>query len=200
MCLPGLKSISAQKRKAQEVSLGLSFTRISKSTISTVSTGIRFTTIPDATPPSFQVPPLSSSPLSMASKAPPLQPPTTISTVFNPMMGHISSAYSAQVSRDLSLASRFDFNVYSYESEWAMGAEWWLRRSSGKTIPSVQGDNIDVPISENSPQHLDDVHGVIKARASTNKVSSSLGCDKLSANIILGCIHNVGGSIAQYAS
>jgi mitochondrial distribution and morphology protein 10 len=117
------------------------------------------------------------------------------------MMGHISSAYSAQVSRDLSLASRFDFNVYSYESEWAMGAEWWLRRSSGKAIPSVQGgNNIDVPISENSPQHSDDVHGVIKARASTNKVISPLDCDQLLTNITLGYIHNVGRSIAQYAS
>lgn len=77
----------------------------------------------------------------------------------------MSGAYSARVSRDLSLSSRFDFNVYSYESEWTMGAEWWVRRS-----PSVDPDQ---PKSELSPRNLEsrgDVHGVVKARASTNNV------------------------------
>jgi len=46
------------------------------------------------------------------------------------MMGHLSAAYAARVSRDLAVCSRFDFNVYSYDSEWTMGLEWWMRRSS----------------------------------------------------------------------
>lgn len=89
------------------------------------------------------------------------------------MLGHISGAYSAQVSRDLSLSSRFDFNVYSYESEWTMGAEWWMRRS-----PSVDPDVAVIssspppppPPPPQNPELRDDVHGVVKARASTNNV------------------------------
>lgn len=135
----------------------------------TVSTGIRFTTLPDATPPSFQLP--SSSLLSLP-KAPPSQPPTTITALYNPMLGHMSGAYSARVSRDLSLSSRFDFNVYSYESEWTMGAEWWMRRS-----PSVDPDQPRSDLSPRSLESREDVHGVVKARASTNNVrANTLDC------------------------
>lgn len=131
-----------------------------------VSTGFRFTTLPDATPPSFQLPASSSSPLSQVSKGPPSQPPTTITALFNPMLGHMSGAYSARVSRDLSLCSRFDFNVYSYESEWTMGAEWWMR-----SLPTEDPNDPDVvPPLGGEPKG--EVHGVVKARASTNNVSS----------------------------
>jgi mitochondrial distribution and morphology protein 10 len=137
----------------------------------TVSTGIRFTTLPDATPPSFQVPPLSSSPLAMASKGPPSQPPTTVTALFNPMMGHMSGAYSARVSRNLSLSTRFDFNVYSYHSEWTMGAEWWLRRNPTKAAPDTpMDDDSSVVVNTKPPEQSYDVHGVVKARASTNNV------------------------------
>lgn len=92
-----------------------------------VSTGIRFTTLPDATPPSFQLQSTPSSALSSSPSYTPSQPPTSITALFNPMLGHISGAYAARVTRNLSMCSRFDFNVYSYESEWTMGMEWWMR-------------------------------------------------------------------------
>lgn len=95
------------------------------------------------------------------------------------MLGHMSGAYSARVSRDLSLSSRFDFNVYSYESEWTMGAEWWMRRSSWKPTPEGPDDSNDsethpVVLTPNHPDSRDDVYGVVKARASTNNVRASL--------------------------
>ncbi|KAF9473734.1 mitochondrial distribution and morphology protein 10 [Pholiota conissans] len=170
------------------VSVGGEFYFSAKERSAGVSTGIRFTTLPDATPPSFQIPtssptsPLSSSPLSHA-RGPPFQPPTTITALFNPMLGHISSAYTARVSPDLALSSRFDFNVYSFESEWAMGVEWWLRRpptvvepssalpsSSSSSTPSSPPSSS----SESAPPSLTtipsplEVNGVVKARASTN--------------------------------
>ncbi|KAG6911656.1 Mitochondrial distribution and morphology protein 10 [Tephrocybe rancida] len=137
------------------------------------SIGLRFTTLPDATPPSFQVPSSSSLPLSRASKGQLSQPPTTITALFNPILGHMSGAYSAQVSRDLCLSSRFDFNVYSFESEWTMGAEWWMRRSPSA---DTEGDGDPAtyslsppPLSDtNDLDTRDEVHGVVKARASTN--------------------------------
>jgi distribution and morphology protein 10 len=84
------------------------------------------------------------------------------------MLGHMSGAYSARVSRDLSLSSRFDFNVYSYESEWTMGAEWWMR-------PSLfDADRDDDPTAVPplaTPEPKGEVRGVVKARVSTNNVS-----------------------------
>ena len=139
-------------------------------TTSLVSTGIRFTTLPDATPPSLQVPTPSGISTSALPRALPLQPPTTITALFNPMLGHMSSAYTARVSTDLSLSSRFDFNVYSFESEWTMGAEWWLRRQPTPSPDEV----VDLPSHPSVPPiHSTDVRGVLKARASTNNVSFS---------------------------
>ncbi|CAE6516503.1 unnamed protein product [Rhizoctonia solani] len=144
-----------------------------------VSTGIRFTTLPDASPP-------STSPDSTI----PAQTPTTLTATLNPMMGHISAAYAARTSRDLALCSRFDFNIYSYESEWTMGAEWWLRRAAGKRFAGVQqdekqgndsntdpvvldemslpGQDTPAPFPTNSPILGGDVTGVVKARISTS--------------------------------
>ncbi|KDQ64687.1 hypothetical protein JAAARDRAFT_117525 [Jaapia argillacea MUCL 33604] len=156
-----------------------------------VSTGIRFTTLPDATPPSFLPPNSSSTPFI---RGPPSQPPTTITALFNPMMGHISGAYAARVSRDLSLCSRFDFNVYSYESEWTMGAEWWIRRrmQPDPEIDTVQ-DSDARPVEP--PGHLDmlsEVQGVVKARASTTTDVSLMWEGRLRNLIVsLGIVSNL---------
>ncbi|KAF7313639.1 Mitochondrial distribution and morphology protein 10 [Mycena chlorophos] len=148
------------------VSAGAEFYFSAKERSAGISTGFRFSTFPDATPPSFQLSgPASSSPLSSSSKLPPSQPPTTITALFNPMLGHISSAYSARVSRDLSLSSRFDFNVYSYESEWTMGTEWWMRSAP------MELDEAGEPVAAASGGG-GEIRGVVKARASTkNDVS-----------------------------
>lgn len=91
----------------------------------------------------------------------PSQPPTTITAVLNPILGHISAAYASRVSQDLALCSRFDFNVYSYESEWTMGAEWWVRRPSHS--PDLAVDMAG-----------EDTQGVLKGRISTNYVCLAL--------------------------
>jgi distribution and morphology protein 10 len=92
------------------------------------------------------------------------------------MMGHISAAYAARVSRDLSMCSRFDFNVYSYDSEWTMGAEWWMRRAAS-THEDELDPSLTLPEKPSVPDpHLEshaplDIHGVVKAKISTNNVS-----------------------------
>ncbi|CCO27614.1 Mitochondrial distribution and morphology protein 10 AltName: Full=Mitochondrial inheritance component MDM10 [Rhizoctonia solani AG-1 IB] len=127
-----------------------------------VSTGIRFTTLPDASPPS-----ISGSPELNV----PAQTPTTLTATFNPMMGHMSAAY---------------------ESEWTMGAEWWLRRSARRRFAAdsqkeeAEKDKLDsepVVLDDISPPGQDtpspfppagipalggDVTGVVKARISTS--------------------------------
>lgn len=143
-----------------------------------VSTGIRFTTLPDAAPPSFQITP---SHLPSAHRGPPSQPPTTITALFNPMLGHISGAYTARASRDLSLSSRYDFNVYSYESEWCLGAEWWVRRGKGMFASALgsSSDESKEGLSDHlvhTPPHenIGEVQGVVKARASTTTVRAPM--------------------------
>ncbi|KIM90998.1 hypothetical protein PILCRDRAFT_811512 [Piloderma croceum F 1598] len=172
------------------VSAGAEFYFSAKEKSAGVSTGIRFTTLPDASPPSFQLPGNSSSPLSMVSPRGPPSPPTTITALFNPMMGHMSGAYAARVSRDLALCSRFDFNVYSYESEWTMGAEYWMRRTPSKfSSGDDESSSIQPPTIANS---WEDVHGVVKARASTNSDVSLMWEGRLRSMLVsLGIVSDL---------
>ncbi|PVG00566.1 hypothetical protein CPB86DRAFT_701009 [Serendipita vermifera] len=112
-----------------------------------VSTAIRFTTIPDPVTQLGEHPETSFS-----------QPPTTITAVLNPILGHISAAYASRVSNDLALCSRFDFNVYSYESEWSLGAEWWVR--SNEPV-SAEG-------AITNKHTTSSTQGLLKAKLSTN--------------------------------
>lgn len=58
--------------------------------------------------------------------------PYTTTLTLNPLMGSLESTYSVRASRLLALSSRFDFNVYSYESGLVLGMELWrLREDDG---------------------------------------------------------------------
>ena len=54
--------------------------------------------------------------------------PLTATLTINPLMGNISATYAVVARHYCSLATRMEFNVYSYESEWAVGMELWSRR------------------------------------------------------------------------
>ena len=75
-----------------------------------ISTGLRFATLPSHT--GF---------------------PYTMTLTLNPLMGNLSSTYSVLASPLLTLSSRFDFNVYSYESELQVGTELWRRKEKPLT-------------------------------------------------------------------
>ena len=75
-----------------------------------ISTGLRFATLPSHT--GF---------------------PYTMTLTLNPLMGNLSTTYSVLASRLLTLSSRFDFNVYSYESELQVGTELWRRKEKPLT-------------------------------------------------------------------
>ncbi|MCJ1372060.1 Mitochondrial distribution and morphology protein 10 [Loxospora ochrophaea] len=88
------------------------------------STGLRFTTLPRHG----------------SSSSSPNAFPYTMTLTLNPLMGNLSSTYSVTVpSRLLSLATSFDFNVYSYESRMRVGME--LLRRSPSPHPSSQKPN-----------------------------------------------------------
>ncbi|PLW47500.1 hypothetical protein PCANC_07798 [Puccinia coronata f. sp. avenae] len=75
-----------------------------------VSTGIRFCTIPD--PPG----------------APLTQQPTVINATLNPIMGQISTSYGTKIGSNLALATRFDFNFFSFDSDITFGLELLQKR------------------------------------------------------------------------
>ena len=110
-----------------------------------ISTGLRFATLPSYT--GF---------------------PYTMTLTLNPLMGNLSSTYSVLASPILTLSSRFDFNVYSYESELQMGTELWRRKEKpfkedlnwarlkmGQQILDARSHNLD---------GQNDMAGCLKAR------------------------------------
>ncbi|KAI1859246.1 uncharacterized protein JN550_012166 [Neoarthrinium moseri] len=56
--------------------------------------------------------------------------PLTATMTINPLMGNISWSYAVLAGKHCSLASRMDFNVYSYESDWTIGMELWRKKGS----------------------------------------------------------------------
>lgn len=78
----------------------------------------------------------------------------------NPLMGGLSTTYSVRASSRLALSSRFDFNVYSYESGLRVGGELWRLKGRGGEIeagPQKEKMNGQAEVA-------DDIAGILKAR------------------------------------
>jgi len=54
----------------------------------------------------------------------------------------LASTYSVKPTENLSLSSRFGFNVYSWESEYVLGAEIWRRRRKRPCKSDTGSDGI----------------------------------------------------------
>lgn len=104
-----------------------------------ISTGLRFTTLPNHQ--GF---------------------PYTMTLTLNPLMGNLSSTYAVKAGSSLALCSRFDFNFYSYESELQLGCELWRRRNTTDINWAIKKLRPDWERRTISPD--DDVSGVLKAR------------------------------------
>ncbi|KAI1497787.1 hypothetical protein F5X99DRAFT_355122 [Biscogniauxia marginata] len=63
--------------------------------------------------------------------------PLTATMTINPLMGNISWTYAVMAGSYCSLATKLDFNVYSYESDWTVGMELW-RKKGAWTIDNEQ--------------------------------------------------------------
>jgi distribution and morphology protein 10 len=74
-------------------------------------------------------------------------------------MGNLSSTYAVKAGPNLALCSRFDFNVYSYESDVVVGVELWQRR---QTCADVEWAVKKLRAGWKKPE--DDIIGVLKAR------------------------------------
>jgi distribution and morphology protein 10 len=108
-----------------------------------ISTGLRFTTLPNHT--GF---------------------PYTMTLTMNPLMGNLSSIYAVKAGPNLALCSRFDFNFYSYESDLQLGCEVWRRRRNTDVQWAVKKLRPDWEQPSLAPH--DDVTGILKARVDQN--------------------------------
>ncbi|KAG8412046.1 Mitochondrial distribution and morphology protein 10 [Metarhizium acridum] len=53
--------------------------------------------------------------------------PLSATLTINPLMGNIAASYAVVAGKHCSLATRMEFNVFSYESAWAVGMELWRK-------------------------------------------------------------------------
>lgn len=130
-----------------------------------------------------------------------------------PLMGQISTSYAIKTSPYSAFCSRFDFNLYSYESELVVGCELWQRRqqsSTARTATFSQSTTFLTATELTDPKTDDPATGVLKARMGSNfdlgfvwegrfrNVIFSLGAtlDLLRVN---GPIKNVGCEISYTA-
>ncbi len=111
-----------------------------------ISTGLRFTTLPSHT--GF---------------------PYTMTLTLNPLMGNLSTTYSVLASPMLALSSRFEFNVYSYESDLRVGTELWRRKAKAplettEWARQKMGQEIPPKPALTGGNAADDLAGCLKAR------------------------------------
>jgi mitochondrial distribution and morphology protein 10 len=67
--------------------------------------------------------------------------PLTATLTINPLMGNISATYAVIARQYCTLATRMEFNVYSYESEWAVGMELWSKRRPAGFLLGVENES-----------------------------------------------------------
>jgi mitochondrial distribution and morphology protein 10 len=91
-----------------------------------MSTGLRFTTLASHIKPSL---PLAGTSLITPANVAHSSFPYTVTLTVNPLVGSIASTYSVKPSENLVLSSRCDFNFYSWESRYVVGAEVWRGRT-----------------------------------------------------------------------
>jgi len=98
--------------------------------------------------------------------------PLTATLTLNPLMGSLSTTYAVKAGKDLALCSKFDFNVYSYESDFMLGGELWRMRAKVKeprerSMAAKLAWKLD-EIVETAVKEPQEVAGVLKARIDQN--------------------------------
>ncbi|KAK6526891.1 Mitochondrial distribution and morphology protein 10 [Arthrobotrys megalospora] len=111
-----------------------------------VSTGFRYTTLPSNT-----------------------GSPLTMTLTINPIIGHFQAAYAVKAGKGAVLCSRYDFNIYSYESDLVLGCEIWRRKQQQATRTETGTEEVWQPDGfTTGGEKEEDVTGVLKARITQN--------------------------------
>ena len=149
--LPISAELMTQQSKPSLLSAGAEVYYSPLSSVIGLSTGLRFTTLPP-TPSVYLSSTSSSKPLAGTSAAltsatahalpstPTSSFPYTMTLTVTPLTGSLASTYSIKPTQNLALSSRFGFNVYSWESEYVLGAEIWRQHyRPPSTMPNPDG-------------------------------------------------------------
>lgn len=75
--------------------------------------------------------------------------PLSATLTLNPLMGNIAASYAVVAGKHCSLATRMEFNIFSYESAWAVGMELWRKPFRR---PVLEGDDGARRLGERSLQ------------------------------------------------
>ena len=169
----GATPISAVQFKPSLLSAGAEVYYSPLSSVIGLSTGLRFTTLPAEVPISTS--PTTSKPCAGTSAAltsvvastlnatASSSFPYTMTLTVTPLTGSLASTYSIKPTQNLALSSRFGFNVYSWESEYVLGAEIWRQhRKPRSTIPN--SDGLDWA-RDKAAQWLDDAQKLLRQQS-----------------------------------
>lgn len=77
--------------------------------------------------------------------------PQTLTLTWNPLFGHISSTYTSKTSSSSTVSAKYDFNLYSIESNLSFGCEFW-HRGVQDTLTQQHQEKIDEPKSDPKPK------------------------------------------------
>ncbi|KAI8367246.1 hypothetical protein BD560DRAFT_447643 [Blakeslea trispora] len=86
--------------------------------------------------------------------------PTSFTYTLSPIVGRMSTTYVSQISEQLVMCSRFDFSIYSYESDLDLGFEY-RTKSKKPTIVERKEEEGVVTLTADRTEKLE---GLIKAR------------------------------------
>lgn len=68
--------------------------------------------------------------------------PLTLTFTWNPIFGHLSSTYTAKTSKSSTFCAKYDFNLYSIESNLSFGCEFWKKGiQTTNTKPVLEFEN-----------------------------------------------------------
>ncbi|KAK1237951.1 hypothetical protein MKX08_002530 [Trichoderma sp. CBMAI-0020] len=79
--------------------------------------------------------------------------PLSATLTMNPLMGNIAASYAVMAGKDCSLATRMEFNIFSYESSWAVGMELW-RKPFARTVAEADNTLADTAAAKKTAQKL----------------------------------------------
>ncbi|TFA99471.1 Mitochondrial distribution and morphology protein 10 [Trichoderma ghanense] len=119
-----------------------------------ISIGARFATLPDH-------------------KGTPLSATLTL----NPLMGNIAASYAVMAGKECSLATRLEFNIFSYESSWAVGMELWRKpfaRLAVEGEPSDAESPAKTLLSKSTPAPTREPTNRTEGTAPTTKTSNAV--------------------------
>ncbi|AEY96646.1 FAEL335Cp [Eremothecium gossypii FDAG1] len=76
--------------------------------------------------------------------------PITLTLSLNPLFGHISSSYSVKFSPGTTFCSKYDFNVYSIESNLSFGCEFW-KSSAAAHKQATNEEETSIEVATETP-------------------------------------------------